>query len=186
MSVDPTAVVERATHSRYLQQRPRPQELQVALLALEKKFRRERAWQTAASLAGNWRLQFITGSARSRGGFYIPDWLQVEIQYAFDGNGSTGRVENSVACGPLYLRVTGPLQFRSPRNILAFDFTQFQVGAFGRQFLRGPLRGGPEGDERFTSTPVARQAFFTYFLISPRAIAARGRGGGLALWERRA
>jgi hypothetical protein len=31
---------------------------------------------------------------------------------------------------------------------------------------------------------ISKQAFFTYFYVSEEAMAARGKGGGIALWSR--
>jgi len=46
------------------------------------------------------------------------------------------------------------------------------------------IRGGQEREASFYDKPLKDKAFFTYFLVENRAIAARGRGGGLALWKR--
>jgi hypothetical protein len=48
----------------------------------------------------------------------------------------------------------------------------------------GYIRKGQEREARFYEQGVKEQAFFTYFLVQNNAIAARGRGGGLALWTR--
>ena len=34
----------------------------------------------------------------------------------------------------------------------------------------------------FNEQPIAKLAFFAFFLVTEDMIAARGRGGGLALW----
>ena len=39
-------------------------------------------------------------------------------------------------------------------------------------------------EESFYTDKISHQAFFAYFYLSEGAIAARGRGGGLALWSR--
>ncbi|MBE9256152.1 hypothetical protein IQ228_01760, partial [Dolichospermum sp. LEGE 00246] len=36
----------------------------------------------------------------------------------------------------------------------------------------------------FNEQPIAKLAFFAFFLVTEDMIAARGRGGGLALWIR--
>ena len=116
----------------------------------------------------------------------MPGFLQVAISYFPQTEEGIGRVENSVSCGPLHLKVTGPIRWHESRGILAFDFTQIQLDAFARQLYQGSLRGGPDSEADFADTALAKQAFFTYFWTSPQAIAARGRGGGLALWSRTA
>lgn len=165
------------------QERPSSQALVAALLAIEKQSRRERSPCTLAQLQGEWRLRFVTGGARSRGGFYLPGWLQVTIRYQPQTQ-TAGRVENRVACGPLQLTVAGPIQLHAPRSVLAFDFTQVRLQAFARALYAGPLRGGPASEAEFARASLAKQAFFTYFWVGPQGIAARGRGGGLALWGR--
>ena len=46
------------------------------------------------------------------------------------------------------------------------------------------IRGGKDSDESFFSQNLNQQAFFSYFLVTDKFIAARGRGGGLALWQK--
>jgi hypothetical protein len=93
-------------------------------------------------------------------------------------------VVNSVQLGSLQLVVTGPVQFFAKTNILAFDFTRMNVSLFGLTLYNGYIRGGQEREASFYDKPLKDKAFFTYFLVEYRAIAARGRGGGLAVWKR--
>ena len=183
MSDTPIAPGEILTQAASRTERPRPRQLVEALLAVEKQSRSERSGCTLEQLQGVWQLRFVNGGARSRGGFYLPRLLRVTISYQPQTE-TTGRVENRVACGPLSLQVTGPIQLHASRSILAFDFTQLQLQIFDRLLFGGPLRGGPASEVDFTRAPLSQQAFFTYFWASPQAIAARGRGGGLALWSR--
>jgi hypothetical protein len=48
----------------------------------------------------------------------------------------------------------------------------------------GYIRNGRDSEAKFYEESVKEQAFFTYFLVEERCMAARGRGGGLALWTR--
>ncbi|MEO0947557.1 MAG: hypothetical protein AAFY11_05330 [Cyanobacteria bacterium J06641_5] len=178
--MDPVKILTQAAGGK---ERPRSKELVAALLALEKQARRNRSPWNLERLQGLWRLRFVTGKARSQGGFYLPGLLQVTIHYQAE-TADTGRVENSVACGPLELQVTGPIRLYAARGILAFDFTQVQLKLLTRLLYGGSLRGGPASEREFARTSLAQQAFFSYFWTSPQAIAARGRGGGLALWSR--
>ncbi|MEL6333127.1 MAG: hypothetical protein AAFQ76_11110, partial [Cyanobacteria bacterium J06626_26] len=41
-----------------------------------------------------------------------------------------------------------------------------------------------EADQEFYQQPLKEQAFFKYFWVTDQGIAARGKGGGLALWCR--
>jgi len=49
---------------------------------------------------------------------------------------------------------------------------------------KGYIRGGEAKEKTFYDESVGKQAFFTYFIVENEIIAARGRGGGLALWSR--
>ncbi len=115
-----------------------------------------------------------------------------------------GEVANQVAFGALRLTLTGPTAFFLRQRILAFDFTELNLSWGDRTLYQGPIRQGPirQGPTRPNTTdktPTRRQrfeatctqpqflktqAFFSYFWVTPEAIAARGRGGGLALWTR--
>jgi len=55
---------------------------------------------------------------------------------------------------------------------------------FGLKIYDGYIRNGLEKEAKFHETKIKNQAFFSYFLIEDNLIAARGRGGGLALWSR--
>lgn len=82
------------------------------------------------------------------------------------------------------LIVTGSTQFWQKSNILAFDFTRMKVSLSGLKLYEGYIRGGRDREARFYEQSLKEQAFFTYFLVENRCLAARGRGGGLALWTR--
>jgi hypothetical protein len=66
--------------------------------------------------------------------------------------------------------------------LLAFDFTQLRVQILGMTLYNGYIRGGKASEESFYQKSIGQQAFFAYFVINPQILAARGRGGGLALW----
>lgn len=95
-----------------------------------------------------------------------------------------GKVENCVNLGPLQLSLTGPVKFLAPKNMLVFDFTRMNLKLFGANVYDGYIRSGEAREASFYTSQVSKQAFFTYFYISQSALAARGRGGGKALWSR--
>ncbi|MEJ1935807.1 hypothetical protein WDZ92_36905, partial [Nostoc sp. NIES-2111] len=70
------------------------------------------------------------------------------------------------------------------KNLLAFDFTQIYLSLFGRTIYQQKIRSGKVESEDFYNQPIAKQAFFAFFIVTQDFIAARGRGGGLALWIR--
>ncbi|MEG4803512.1 hypothetical protein QUB63_22385 [Microcoleus sp. ARI1-B5] len=170
-----------------------------ALLEAEKNAKKTKTRYSFEQLTGTWRLCFITGTKKTRqkagivlgAGRYIPEWVaKIQIAYSAqavaDGeeNSNIGRVENSVQVGAIELTLSGPTKFLVNKNILAFDFTIITVKLLGKTVYQGFIRGGEAREAEFFSLSVGKQAFFAYFLVEDGIIAARGRGGGLALWRR--
>ncbi|WP_293146882.1 MULTISPECIES: hypothetical protein [unclassified Microcoleus] len=180
---------------------PKPSSTTVvaALLEAEKNAKKNKTRYSLEQLIGNWRLCFITGTKKTRqkagivlgAGRYIPEWVaKIQIAYSVEPvaegekPSETGRVENSVLVGAIELTLSGPTKFLVNQNILAFDFTRIRVKLLGKTVYQGFIRGGEAREAEFFSLSVGKQAFFAYFLVEPGIIAARGRGGGLALWQR--
>lgn len=178
--------------------RPPAPEVVSALLQLEQETRHQKHQYPWEQLTGTWRLCLITGTRKARqkagiimgAGRYLPSWMKISITYEMNGvpGGdpvlATGKVENRAQAQAVQLCVTGPIKFLGPKNILAFDFTRMQVSFFGLKLYDGWIRGGEKSEAKFLEIPVRDQAFFTYFFVSESVIAARGRGGGLALWTK--
>jgi hypothetical protein len=172
---------------------PAPEAVVEALLQAEKTAKQAKVRHAYSQLLGAWRLGFITGTKRSRqragvilgAGRFLPKWVNITLSYFQSESGEDrGTVENSVKLGPLQLVVTGPTRFWQKTNMLAFDFTRIKVSLSGLKLYEGYIRGGQDRELRFWEQSVKEQAFFTYFLAQDQGIAARGRGGGLALWTR--
>ena len=172
---------------------PAPQAVVEALLQAEKTAKQTKVRHVYSQLLGTWRLGFITGTKRSRqragvilgAGRFLPKWVKIQLSYSLlESSQERGTVQNSVELGPIQLVLTGPTQFWSKTNILAFDFTRMRVSLFGLNLYDGYIRSGRDREVRFYEQSVKKQAFFTYFLVQESCIAARGRGGGLALWTR--
>lgn len=173
---------------------PSSQEVVANLLNAEKIARKEKLSNSLEDLIGTWRLRFITGTKKTRKkagivlgtGRYLPRIIKIKITYDRDQNESseTGKVENSVQFAFLNLSLTGPVKFLARKNILAFDFTVITVTIFGFKLYQSYIRGGKCQEKEFYQTKISKQAFFTYFLIQENFIAARGKGGGLALWNK--
>ncbi|MBE9126433.1 hypothetical protein IQ257_05795 [Coleofasciculus sp. LEGE 07092] len=164
-----------------------------ALLQAEKTAKKVKLRHSYSQLLGSWRLGFITGTKRSRkragvilgAGRFLPKWVKIHLSYSPSEPGTEqGTVQNSVELGLLQIVLTGPTQFFSKTNILAFDFTRIRVSLLGLNLYEGYIRGGRNREARFYEQSVKEQAFFTYFLVQEGSIAARGRGGGLALWAK--
>ena len=119
-------------------------------------------------------------------GRYIPQLIKIQIIYQREDEQmpNAGRVKNCVKFAFFNLSLTGPVKFIDKKNILAFDFTQLQIKILGWAAYNGALRGGQGQAKQFFTQKLKDQAFFTYFLVEDQYLAARGRGGGLALWVR--
>ena len=193
--METTSILEQAAKSN---SKPSADVVVAALLAAEKSAKKTKTRYSFEQLTGNWQLCLITGTKKTRkkagivlgAGRYIPQWIaKISIAYAAEPvaegeeNSEIGRVENSVKVGTMELTLSGPTKFL-PNNILAFDFTRITVKLLGKTVYQGSIRGGEGREAEFFSLSVGKQAFFAYFLVEDGIIAARGRGGGLALWGR--
>lgn len=198
-----TEVLERTTRSILTgaAEKTTPAELVAALLEVEKNSKSQQQNAPLECLIGTWRLVFVTGTKKSRqragivlgAGRYLPNWVTISLSYTSvaseDERQATpefevGWVQNQVALGTLQLALTGPVKFLKKNHLLAFDFTRIKVVGFGVKLYDGYMRGGQVKDREFDGERIGKQAFFNYFWIGEGAIAARGRGGGLALWVR--
>lgn len=183
----------------YLQNRrdrPTPAEVVAAMVAVERS--RKRGAVTLPELLGTWRLAFVTGTTKTRqragkaigAGRYLPPIPKITLAYHVDSvdpsetSVSLGRAINTVAIGALKLTVTGPIEAIAGKRMLAFDFTRWSVAISGWVVYRGEIGGGAASDATFADRPLKERPFFNYFWVSETAIAARGKGGGLALWVR--
>jgi len=177
--------------------KPSPNSVVSALIEIEKQSKKEKQTYKIEQLSGNWQLCFITGTKKTRqkagivlgAGRYLPNLVKITLSYFSPLNNSEipqqleiGRVENTVKCAGFKLSLSGPTKFIDTKNILAFDFTKITVKLFGIKLYSGYIRGGKESEHKFPTETVGKQAFFAYFLIQEKIIAARGRGGGLAIW----
>jgi len=180
----------------YWQRRNRPPVSVVvaALLEAERATRQQRSSYSQDLLYGKWRLCFtaprqshLKSNVAIGKGFYVPQIAPAQISFAPGSEtGSDAALEmtigNQIQAGPLLLRLTGPARYLAPKNLLAFDFTQIQLSLFGQTLYQGAFRGGKTQAENFQHQPIAKLPFFAFFEMTEAFIAARGRGGGLALW----
>lgn len=184
------AVLEQAVEAQQGQSAalPNARDLVTALQATEKDTKSD--YTFAADLQGTWRLCFITGTKKTRqkagvalgAGRYLPKLVKIQLTYQATDD-TQGTVQNTVGLGQLKLELTGPVKFWAKARCLAFDFTQIQIAIAGFTLYRGRIK--PEtADQEFYQQLLKEQAFFKYFWVTDQGIAARGRGGGLALWHR--
>ena len=178
------------------QKSPPSKETLEALVEAEKESRKQKPQYRFEQFLGTWQLWFINGTNQSRSqlanlltdGFYLPTFIPVQIAYTLptekNNNENQGRVVNTVSVGLVKFTIEGPCKFLPSKNILAFDFTYLTMYILGAKVYSQNIRGGKKSDSEFFAQSIKNQAFFSYFLVSDKLIAARGRGGGLALWKK--
>lgn len=175
-----------------------------ALLALERRSRLLGSGISTAQLVGAWRLDQLWSkqeAQRQEGVAALLRGLQACLAIELGDAGEPApllpsssapsssapsgsgplQLRNSVQLGPVQLRFLGPGALRGRRPLLVFHFRRWQVLWGERVLASGQL----------TAPAPQRQPFFA--LIACQAtdnghgtawLAARGRGGGLALWQR--
>ncbi|MTJ06423.1 MULTISPECIES: hypothetical protein [unclassified Anabaena] len=163
-----------------------------ALLAAEKTAKLQKLNYPFESLGGKWRLCFATGTkkVRNRGGIiigkgrYVPKFIKIHLGFSTREEQALGKGEimNQVQLGAILFKLTGPFKYLGKKNLLAFDFTQIQISLFNWMFVNKAIFSGKDKDSNFDAQPIAKLPFFAFFLVTEDLIAARGRGGGLALW----
>ncbi|MEM6449558.1 MAG: hypothetical protein AAF703_04495 [Cyanobacteria bacterium P01_D01_bin.105] len=175
-------------------QAPHPPDVVAALLSAEKESKRHKQRYAYEDLLGAWQLGFVSGTQTKKtsgkkpmktvgNGRFVPGFVAIAITYQQDAVSNT--VINAVTLGPLNLTLTGPTRFWPKTNSLAFDFTTLQIKLGDLSLYDGSIRGGRERAQTFKAQSLKDQAFFTFFTVAPDHIAARGKGGGLALWTRK-
>lgn len=189
------ATLEQASHA-YTQRdpnRPSPRDLTAALLAAEAAAKRPRPTLATADLVGTWQLCFTApNKPRYRqgeptgGGFYLPRLGRATLRFSAEAGtdpGETLGIQNQLEVGGLALRFQGPARLQQPQNLLVFTFNQVSVRLGNRVLLQRPI-DQKNAAQPFAERPVGRLPFFALFALTPTTLAARGRGGGLALWRR--
>ena len=173
--------------------RPTSEAVVEALLEAEKTTKKTKERYKYSQFLGSWRLGFVTGTKKVKrkggvilgAGKYLPKWVNIQLSYSqLEPDREQGRVENSVEVGSFKIILTGPVLFLPNKNILAFDFTRMQLYFAGVRLYEGYIWGGKDRENHFYEQDLKEQAFFAYFLVQDNCIAARGRGGGLALWTK--
>jgi len=175
-----------------LKMRPDGSTLTAALLRLEKDVKQNCLMISQDSLLGTWRLCFSAGkkskyqSGQPVGsGFYIPEWAIARITFAPNPSPeATLAIANELHVGPLKIRFTGPARYPGTKNLLAFDFTEIAVTCFGVSVYRGSVGEKKRAGKPFSERKISQLPFFSFFAATDQYIAARGRGGGLAIWSK--
>jgi hypothetical protein len=171
-------------------ERPHSSQVITALLDAERAAKQQRQSLAVEDLLGHWRLRFTAPNkpAYKAGepegnGFYWPAIAPGTISFTRpDPAAAALAIQNQIQVGPLKLRFSGPAKFLPKKNLLAFDFVRLQLFLGSLQLLSLPIPGKASKTEDFSTLPIAKLPFFAFFAACDRYLAARGRGGGLALW----
>ena len=196
-STSPDFVVTLAKAANLKQKSDRPPAAEVvkALLESERFTKQQRINYPLESLICSWRLHFVASPKKSRqrsgikmgNGFYVPKFVKANISfYPTEANTNLNpkqlQIGNQLQVGMISFKFNGPANYLGKKNLLAFDFTQIQVGFLGFTIYSGGFRGGQKKSQEFEQKHIRDLPFFAFFAINENYIAARGRGGGLAIW----
>lgn len=147
-----------------------------ALLQLEASARSQGSGISAEDLEGCWRLRQVWSKGSSHPAA-ASSWMlgSLQAQLLISRKAAGLVLGNSVQLGALELRFTGPAELRGKRPLLQFWFERLEL-RLAQQVIWSRSLGKPE---------QRRVPFFALIAREPTGwLAARGRGGGLALWER--
>jgi hypothetical protein len=145
------------------------------LLQLEQQARRSGSGVEADALQGCWQLQLVWPKGQQRASAFS-GWLlrglSARLEIGLDPEGLL--LSNAVNLGAVELRFRGRGRLEGKRPLLLFSFEQLQLSLGGWRIV-----------ERTLPAPAPqRMPFFALIHRDPSGwLAARGRGGGLALWR---
>ncbi len=145
------------------------------LLQLEQQARRSGSGVEADALQGCWQLQLVWPKGQQRASAFS-GWLlrglSARLEIGLDPEGLL--LSNAVNLGAVELRFRGRGRLEGKRPLLLFSFEQLQLSLGGWRIV-----------ERTLPAPAPqRMPFFALIHRDPSGwLAARGRGGGLALWQ---
>ena len=145
------------------------------LLQREREVRRTGTALEATALLGCWQFELVWPKGRRRASAFS-GWLlrglSARLEIAACPAGLL--LSNAVNLGALELRFRGRGWLEGRRPLLVFGFDQLELSLAGRRLLQREL----------PPSPARRRPFFALIQRDPSGwLAARGRGGGLALWR---
>lgn len=196
MNADFTTILTQSIES---SPRPSSASLVTALQQAETAARRDKLVIPFDELLGEWRLAFATGANKSKStskpdkGFYLPKFTPASIAFTREDDSSiTATVTNQLEVGLVKFKFTGPCRYLEKKNIVVFDFTEIYFYILRQKIYQSKIRSGKDNVPKFEelsidkngADTIANLPFFSFFWTSPTGIAARGRGGGLALWTK--
>ena len=148
------------------------------LLDLEKQARRSGSGLGPSDIEGCWQLNTVWPKGQSEASA-LNGWLLRSIGACLEISGGSDdelQLRNAVTLAGLTLQFTGPGALSGRQPLLKFRFEQVELLLGGFTLLKRGLQAPENGKE----------PFFALVSRSPEGwMAARGRGGGLALWTLR-
>ena len=147
------------------------------ILSLEQTAKQVGSGIDPQALTGIWRLQQTwtrTGQRPSPG--TDPLLRSLGAQLSLEAVNDRLRIGNQVAVGPLRLCFQGDAELKGTRPLLMFSFDSVAVMINNQTLLQRSI----------TTPSPQRMPFFALIGMgqSREWLAARGRGGGLAIWHR--
>ena len=147
------------------------------ILALEATAKKRGSGIVHESLNGVWKLQHTwtgTGTKPVPGTDFLLRSLGARLE--LKSTGTEWEIVNQIMAAGVQLRFEGEAQLKGKRPVLMFRFETVKLLLAGRILLERHL---PE-------PPSRRMPFFALIAMADNGgwLAARGRGGGLALWEK--
>lgn len=156
-----------------------------ALLETEKATKRQRQPIEAQTLVGTWRLRFtapqkprLKDGQPTQRGFYIPQLIRAEIGFTPQDSPTPLAIHNQLTLGRSQIHFSGNARLANKNNILTFEFTHLRISIAGLNLYHGQISAAKLAEQGSSQFP-----FFVFFAATDSYIAARGRGGGLALWQ---
>ncbi|MBT67522.1 MAG: hypothetical protein CMN98_10360 [Synechococcus sp. NP17] len=148
------------------------------LNARESAVRLEGTGLKGSDLMGCWQLQTVW-SKGSQTANPFNSWMlrsldaRLEIEEGSGEDGHDLHLCNAVNLGPIELKFQGPGSLKGKRPLLVFHFDSVMLRIAGVVML----------NKKLAVPPANRAPFFALIERNPDGwLAARGRGGGLALW----
>ena len=146
------------------------------LLSLEENARKMGSGVQHADLIAKWLLHKLwskNGSPAPLGITFLLRILHASLALSNAEEG-TLQIANQVSIGPLRLRFEGSANLQGHRPLLQFSFERVELVLSGRKLI---VRDLPQPD-------IRQRPFFALIAVDKEKgwLAARGRGGGLALW----
>jgi len=155
-----------------------PEEVFAAIRLLEKAKDEAGKSGFAEKLTGDWRLIYTTGTSQTEKQVGRINYVPIVAVQRFDMEKEF--IRNGVYLGPLSLEFEGTLRWIEEQRRLEFDFEVLKVCGLALDlpdWVRSAL--GMK-----SSQPYKRQPAFNFVAADGTVIAARGAGGGVALWVR--